>query len=83
MSPRGDRGSERDGRWDGPGRRRFSPPPPAWDRDGGRDRDGPPPPPPRRSDREREDEKGPVLPPVISWFVGQLPAPSAFDGESP
>jgi len=60
-------------RWDGPPRRRAGSP--GWDRD--RDRDAPP---PRRIEREREEEKGVVLPPVISWFVGQLPAPSAFDG---
>ena len=61
-------------RWDAPGRRRVGSP--SWDRD--RDRDGPPP--PRRMEREREEDKGVVLPPVISWFVGQLPTPSAFDG---
>ena len=71
MSPIRDRDRER---WDAPGRRRAGSP--GWDRD--RDRDGPPP--PRRMEREREEEKGVVLPPVISWFVGQLPGPSAFDG---
>jgi len=71
MSPVRDRDRER---WDAPGRRRAGSP--GWDRD--RDRDGPPP--PRRMEREREEEKGVVLPPVISWFVGQLPGPSAFDG---
>jgi cleavage stimulation factor subunit 3 len=70
MSPIRDR--DRD-RWEGPPRRRAGSP--GWDRD--RDRDGPP---PRRMEREREEEKGVALPPVISWFVGQLPAPSAFDG---
>jgi cleavage stimulation factor subunit 3 len=66
LSPIRDRDRER---WEPPPRRRS----PGWDRD----RDGPP---PRRTDRDREEEKGVVLPPVISWFVGQLPAPSAFDG---
>jgi cleavage stimulation factor subunit 3 len=70
MSPIRDRDRER---WEGPNRRRVGSP--VWDRD--RDRDGPP---PRRMDREREDEKGVALPQVISWFVGELPAPSAFDG---
>jgi cleavage stimulation factor subunit 3 len=73
MSPVRDRDRER---WDGP-RRRFASPPP-WERD--RDRDGPPPP-PRRMDRERDDEKIVSIPTVISWFVGQLPAPAVFDGE--
>jgi len=58
-------------RWEGPPRRRS----PGWDRD--RERDGPP---PRRIERDREEEKIVVLPPVISWFIGQLPASSAFDG---
>lgn len=70
MSPIRDRDRER---WEGLPRRRVGSP--SWDRD--RDRDVPP---PRRMEREREEEKGVVLPPVISWFVGQLPAPSAFDG---
>jgi cleavage stimulation factor subunit 3 len=73
LSPPRDRDRER---WDPP-RRRFGSP--GWDRD--RDRDvPPPPPPPRKTERDREEEKGPDLPPVISWFVGQLPAPAAFDG---
>ena len=75
LSPvRGDR--DRD-RWDGPPRRRFGSPPLApWERD--RDRDAPP---PRRPERDREDEKPVTLPAVISWFVGQLPGSSVFDGE--
>jgi hypothetical protein len=53
-------------RWGGP-----------WDRD--RDREGPR---PRRIDRDRREEEKPVtFPSVISWFVGQLPAPAVFDGE--
>ncbi|KAF7433694.1 mRNA 3'-end-processing protein rna14 [Pleurotus ostreatus] len=58
-----DGGGGRD-RWDGPPRRRHSPPP---------DRDV------RGRDRDREDDK-PLLPHVIPWFLGQLPAPSHFDG---
>jgi len=70
-----------DSRWDGPPRRRFTPPP-AWERD---NKDTHPPLlPPRRPEKEREDEKGQgsVLPLVISWFIGQLPPPAAFDSES-
>ncbi|GBE79055.1 hypothetical protein BKA93DRAFT_785197 [Sparassis latifolia] len=63
---------ERD-RWEGPPRRRHGSPP--WERD--RDRDGPP---GRRVKEEKEEDKPVVLPPVLSWFVGVLPAPSAFDG---
>jgi cleavage stimulation factor subunit 3 len=74
MSPPRDRE-----RWDGPPRRRFLSPPP-WERD--RDRDGPPPPPPRRLERDREEEKPTTIPSIISWFVGQLPAPAVFDGMS-
>lgn len=58
-------------RWDGPPRRRHGTPP--WERE---HRDGPP----RRFKEEKEEEKGVILPPVLSWFVGMLPAPSAFDG---
>ncbi|KAI0333418.1 Suf-domain-containing protein [Cubamyces sp. BRFM 1775] len=62
----------RDGR-DGPRRRHGSP---AWERE--RERDGPP---PRRNFKEdREEEKGVVLPNVLSWFIGMLPAASSFDG---
>jgi cleavage stimulation factor subunit 3 len=75
LSPPRERERER---WDGPSRRRFGSPP-AWERE--RERDGPPPP-PRRPDRDREDEKAVTLPSVITWFVGQLPSASAFDGES-
>lgn len=76
-----DRDRDRD-RWDGPppSRRRYASPP-AWERERERDavvaprRDRVPPP-------EKEEEK-PVssLPPIISWFVGELPSPSSFDGE--
>lgn len=78
LSPPRDRDRDRD-RYDAPPpRRRFgSPPTGGWDRD--RDRDGPPP--GRKIDRERNEDKPVNLPPVISWFVGQLPAPSAFDGK--
>ena len=68
----GSRERDRD-RWDGPSRRRYNSP--GWDRD--RDRESSA----RRSMREeREDEKPATLPPVLSWFVGMLPAPGAFDG---
>ncbi|KAI8984849.1 hypothetical protein BD414DRAFT_489442 [Trametes punicea] len=65
---------ERDRDWregrDGPRRRHGSP---MWDRD----RDGPP----RRGFKdEREEDKGVVLPSVLSWFIGQLPTASSFDG---
>ncbi|KAF5371988.1 hypothetical protein D9615_008143 [Tricholomella constricta] len=70
--PRGER--DRD-RWDPP-RRRFSPgPQPAWERE---NRERAPLPPPRVQ-QEREEEK-PKIPNVISWFVGELPAPASFDG---
>ncbi|OSX60713.1 hypothetical protein POSPLADRAFT_1183237 [Postia placenta MAD-698-R-SB12] len=63
-------------RWDGPPRRRHGSPPHWGERE--RDRDGPS---SRRFKQEdREDEKPVVLPPVLSWFVGMLPAPAAFDG---
>jgi cleavage stimulation factor subunit 3 len=62
---------ERD-RWDGPPRRVGLYGSPGWDRD----RDMPP---PRRSDRD--EEKPTVLPNVISWFIGMLPSPGAFDGK--
>jgi cleavage stimulation factor subunit 3 len=64
---------ERD-RWEGPPRRggaRYGSP--GWDRE----RDAPA---PRRP--EREEEKPPALPNVISWFVGLLPASGTFDGVS-
>jgi len=66
-------GRDRDrDRWDGPPRRRHGSP--HWDRE----REGPP---PRRFKQEdREEEKPVVLPPVLSWFVGMLPSPGAFDG---
>ncbi|KAI0352491.1 Suf-domain-containing protein [Trametes cingulata] len=68
---------ERDRDWrdsrDGPrGRRHGSP---AWERD--RERDGPH----RRPFKEdKEEEKGVILPNVLSWFIGTLPSASAFDG---
>ncbi|KAH0586846.1 mRNA 3'-end-processing protein RNA14 [Termitomyces sp. J132] len=74
MSPPPPR-SERDrDRWDPPpsSRRRHSPPPPSWEREG-RDRAPLPP-------REEEKPKVASLPNVISWFIGELPTPSSFDG---
>jgi hypothetical protein len=74
-------GRDRD-RWDGhgSGRKRYNSP--SWDRD--RDRDAPPPPQaPQRRAREQEEEKTVNIPSVISWFVGTLPGPSAFDGKWP
>ena len=74
-------GRDRD-RWDGhgSGRKRYNSP--SWDRD--RDRDAPPPPQaPVRRAREHEEEKTVNIPSVISWFVGTLPGPSAFDGKWP
>ena len=59
-------------RWNEGSSRRRHGSPPAFDRE--RDRDGPP----RRFEKEREE--GPSLPPVLSWFVGVLPQPTAFDG---
>ncbi|KAG5637435.1 hypothetical protein H0H81_004594 [Sphagnurus paluster] len=74
--PRSDR--DRD-RWEPPPpRRRFSPPPQnAWERE---NRDRAPPPPQRVQEREEEKPKIPAIPNVISWFVGELPAPASFDG---
>lgn len=87
MSPPGrvgerDRERDRDrDRWDGgAGRRRHSPPPSNWDRD--RDR----PVPARGGDRDEEKgiQRGSgvvvTIPPVLSWFLGQLPQPATFDG---
>ncbi|RDB20367.1 mRNA 3'-end-processing protein RNA14 [Hypsizygus marmoreus] len=75
---RGERDRDRD-RWEPPpppSRRRFSPP--TWEREReSRDR---PPPPSRVQEREEEKPRVPVIPPVISWFVGDLPAPGVFDG---
>ncbi|KAI0301886.1 hypothetical protein B0F90DRAFT_1716130 [Multifurca ochricompacta] len=61
-------------RWDGHGggRKRYNSP--TWDRE--RDRDVPP---PRRA-KDHEEEKVVSIPSVISWFIGTLPGPSAFDG---
>ncbi|KIK50299.1 hypothetical protein GYMLUDRAFT_78535 [Collybiopsis luxurians FD-317 M1] len=64
---RGHRDRDRD-RWDGPARRR-SPGPPEKDCSLS-----------TRHEKEREEEKPVVLPQALSWFIGQLPAPSAFDG---
>jgi cleavage stimulation factor subunit 3 len=62
-------------RRDGPGpRKRFNSP-----SRGERGHD--PPTGPRARDKDnREDEKQVTLPNVLSWFVGQLPPPAAFDG---
>ena len=68
-------GRDRD-RWEGHGggRKRYNSP--TWDRD--RDRDVPQP----RRGRDQEEEKTVNVPSVISWFIGTLPGPSAFDGQS-
>jgi cleavage stimulation factor subunit 3 len=74
---------DRETRWDGPSSRRrpFSPPPTsAWDRDD-RPRAREPLPPSRAQEREEEKPRQVSIPPVISWFVGDLPAASSFDGE--
>lgn len=63
------RGHDRD-RWE---RRRYGSPSP-WDRERERDSSA------RRPDKERDDEKSVIIPPVLSWFIGQLPPPNAFDG---
>ncbi|KAF5366256.1 hypothetical protein D9758_005681 [Tetrapyrgos nigripes] len=48
-------------------RARFSPPPDSK--------------PPRGKHQEpKEEEKPPTVPSTLSWFIGQLPAPSTFDG---
>ncbi|KAG5340689.1 hypothetical protein C0989_000732 [Termitomyces sp. Mn162] len=75
MSPPPPRIKRDRNRWDPPpsSRRRHSPPPPSWEREG---RDGAPLPPPR----EKEKPKVASLPNVISWFIGELPTPSSFDG---
>jgi len=68
-------GRDRD-RWEGHGggRKRYNSP--TWDRD--RERDVPPP--RRGSVRDQEEEKTVNVPSVISWFIGTLPGPNAFDG---
>jgi cleavage stimulation factor subunit 3 len=75
---------DRETRWDGPSSRRrpFSPPPTlAWDRDDRPRAREPLPPPSRAQEREEEKPRQVSIPPVISWFVGDLPAASSFDGE--
>ncbi|KAJ6579583.1 Suf-domain-containing protein [Mycena vulgaris] len=61
-------------------RRPYSPPPPppSWERE--RERDVKPPPPPRREPPREKEEKPVTLPPVIDWFIRQLPPASTFDG---
>lgn len=74
---------DRETRWEGPSRRRpFSPPPTtsAWDRDD-RPRAREPLPPSRTQEREEEKPRQPSIPPVISWFVGDLPGAASFDGD--
>lgn len=68
------RGAERDrdGRWDVPTRRRFSPAPPPSSRSGRELQ--------RSHDRE-DDKPRPALPAILSWFIGELPSPASFDGE--
>ncbi|PPQ85222.1 hypothetical protein CVT24_006493, partial [Panaeolus cyanescens] len=84
-----DRERDRDGpgdrRWDGEQRGRgrgFSPAPQGnWEREGrgsggtGRGREG--------GARDRDDDKNrqPILPPVLSYFIGELPQHTSFDGE--
>lgn len=36
--------------------------------------------PDREREKEREEPSKPLVPPVISWFIGQLPPPAMFDG---
>lgn len=78
---RDSRDSGRDRGWDISSRKRFSPPPPSgWEREGsGRDRGGP------RNARGDEGDraKGITLPTILSWFIGELPNPSSFDGMCP
>jgi cleavage stimulation factor subunit 3 len=79
------RGADRDRetRWEGPSSRRrpFSPPPTStWDRDD-RPRGREPLPPSRAQEREEEKPRQVSIPPVISWFVGELPAAASFDGD--
>ena len=78
---------DRETRWDGgPSSRRrpFSPPPPtsSWDRDDRPPRGRDPLPPSRAQEREEEKPRQVSIPPVISWFVGDLPTASSFDGDS-
>ncbi|KAJ7983053.1 Suf-domain-containing protein [Mycena polygramma] len=59
-------------------RRRYSPPPsasgPSWERD----RDVKPSLPPRREPPPKEEK--PPIPPIIHWFLTQLPPRETFDG---
>ena len=86
-SPPPPRGVDRDRepRWEGgPSSRRrpFSPPPPtsSWDRDDRPPRGREPLPPSRAQEREEEKPRQVSIPPVVSWFVGELPTASSFDG---
>ncbi|KAH7918139.1 Suf-domain-containing protein [Leucogyrophana mollusca] len=72
MSPPPPRDRNRDRR-DGPSRRRFGGLA-TWEVE--RDRELLP----FERESERGDENGPSLPGVLSWFVGQLPSVSSFDG---
>ena len=79
------RGADRDreARWEGASSRRrpFSPPPSStWDRDD-RPRAREPLPPPRSQEREEEKPRQISIPPVVSWFVGDLPGAPLFDGD--
>ncbi|GLB33223.1 putative suf-domain-containing protein [Lyophyllum shimeji] len=77
LSPPPVRGVDREReRWE-PRGRRFSPPAPSWEH---RDRDRAPLPPPRAHEREEEKPRIVTIPSVISWFLGELPTASAFDG---
>lgn len=77
-----------DRRWDGEQRGRgrgFSPAPQSnWDREGrssmsgppgGRGRDGP-----RGGDRDDDKNRQPIIPHMLSYFIGELPQHQAFDG---
>lgn len=70
-SPSREREWDRDRREAHRGRRHNSPP--GWDRERERDYG-------RAGYKEKEEEKSVTLPPVLSWFVGQLPPAGAFDG---
>ncbi|KAG6336073.1 hypothetical protein ID866_3020 [Astraeus odoratus] len=59
-------------RFDGPPHRRRFASPAGWEKE--RDREL------GHLKREREDDKPLPLPAVLSWFVGQLPNPTTFDG---
>ena len=68
---------DRDRHWENK-QRRFSPGPTNWDREERGRREAPPPP---RQEREEEKTQRTVsVPPILSWFIGELPTASSFDG---